>query len=162
MTFGQTVYLWRMERGWTQAELARRTRMPRPRLSGIERGAVEPTLRTIRRLAGAMEVSPGTLVDGALPRPWRRSKWSRAALEQIVTALIDPTATVRDEKRHVVGALRRLFTHRLHASWVMTQRPARASVRRLHRDWLVVTGLLEPSELASLVARVEKRLVARR
>ncbi len=81
-TFGQTVYLWRVFRGLTQAGLSGRVGISRPNLSRIESDTHDVSLRTLRALAEALDVSPGTLVDGRSPQAIPENL-SRAALERI-------------------------------------------------------------------------------
>jgi transcriptional regulator with XRE-family HTH domain len=51
----------RLERGWTQAELARCVGLPPPDISHIERAIQNPTLRTLGRLADALVCELGDL-----------------------------------------------------------------------------------------------------
>src|SRR6266700_81765 len=67
LPFGETLLAWRLARGMSQAELAQAARMSRPNLSAVERGDREVTLRTLRRLALALDVRPGILADGVAP-----------------------------------------------------------------------------------------------
>ena len=85
--FGETVLAWRLARGLTQAALARKARLPRPNLSAIERGDREVTLKTLRALAVALELRPGQLADGELPRDGA-TPLSRAGLERIAQAAV--------------------------------------------------------------------------
>ena len=55
---GDTLYLWRTQRGVTQQALARASELPRPAVSALERGALDPTLRTIRRVADGLGIPP--------------------------------------------------------------------------------------------------------
>ena len=76
--FGQTLFLWRLDRHLSQAALAQRAGIPRPNLSLMERGKREVTLGTLRALAVALDVRPGILADGVLPVPWQgKPTWSR-------------------------------------------------------------------------------------
>ena len=78
--FGETVLLWRLQRGLTQKELARRAGVPRPNLSAIERGQLEVSLKTVRALALALGVRPGVLVDGIAPEEGGAGELSREAM----------------------------------------------------------------------------------
>lgn len=68
--FPDQLTAWRRRHGLSQDALARRAGMPRPRLSSLENGRSDPTLRTLRRLATALDLSVGELVDR--PAPTRR------------------------------------------------------------------------------------------
>lgn len=53
----------RLRKGWSQAELARRAETSQPYIARLERGQVDPQISTVRKLARALDVPVGTLVD---------------------------------------------------------------------------------------------------
>jgi transcriptional regulator with XRE-family HTH domain len=65
-----------MERGWTQADLAKLSGLGRSFISQIERGHFSVTLETIGALCTALGIAPATLIQSveqkavrAMPRP---------------------------------------------------------------------------------------------
>jgi transcriptional regulator with XRE-family HTH domain len=60
--FGERVRELRLRRGWTQERLAEEAELNAVQVSHIERGANEPKLTTIIRLARALGVKAGKLV----------------------------------------------------------------------------------------------------
>ncbi len=62
---GLNVQKIRRERGWSQEELAFESGLHRTYISGIERGARNPTLLVIDQLATALNVSPARLLGPA-------------------------------------------------------------------------------------------------
>ena len=60
---GRNVRRFREARGWSQEGLAERADLHRTYISGIERGIRNPTLTIIFKLANALGVEPGALVD---------------------------------------------------------------------------------------------------
>ncbi len=64
--FGQRLRELRAERGISQDQLARRTGIHPTAIGRFERGAREPRLRSILRLARGLGVPPGTLLDGLI------------------------------------------------------------------------------------------------
>ena len=66
VAFGKRVRALRRECGWSQERLAEAAEMNVVQLSNIERGANEPKLTTILKLAKALAVSPADLL-----RAWR-------------------------------------------------------------------------------------------
>lgn len=52
----------RRERGWSQEELAFESGVHRTYVSGVERGARNPTIRVIARLAATLRVKPADLL----------------------------------------------------------------------------------------------------
>jgi XRE family transcriptional regulator, regulator of sulfur utilization len=61
--FGGIVRQLRESHGWTQEELAERADMSATYLGFVERGENVPTLTIILKLADALRVSPGRMVD---------------------------------------------------------------------------------------------------
>ena len=60
---GRNVRHWRKERGLSQEQLAEKAQLHPTYVSGIETGHRNPTIRIIGRLAAALGVQPGKLVD---------------------------------------------------------------------------------------------------
>ncbi len=54
---------WRKERGMTMVELAQQANMQQGHLSRLERGQLPYNQQTLERLAEALRVSPGMLID---------------------------------------------------------------------------------------------------
>ncbi|MEZ4536955.1 MAG: helix-turn-helix transcriptional regulator [Cyanobacteriota/Melainabacteria group bacterium] len=54
---------YRLEKGWSQDELAYQTGSDRTYISDIERGLRNPSLKTLARLASALDVTIGDLCD---------------------------------------------------------------------------------------------------
>jgi transcriptional regulator with XRE-family HTH domain len=71
----------------TQAALAEASHIARPNLSAIERGDRDVTLRTLRALALALNVTPGTLADGVGPHQGSPAL-DREAMERIADAAV--------------------------------------------------------------------------
>ena len=64
---GLNVQRIRRTRGWSQEELAFQSGLHRTYISGIERGARNPTVSVLKELADALGVAPSALVDAASP-----------------------------------------------------------------------------------------------
>jgi transcriptional regulator with XRE-family HTH domain len=65
MEIGHQVLAWRRTRGMTQTALAERAGVKRLFISRLESGRVDPSLSSVRRLAIALGLSPGDLIDRA-------------------------------------------------------------------------------------------------
>lgn len=84
MAFGDQVRAWREQRGIKQAELARRSGLDTATISRIERNKqTNPTTDTVQRLATALGISAGELMNEAAPQ---LEKPPRAVLEEVLTA----------------------------------------------------------------------------
>lgn len=64
---GRRIVRRREELGWSQAELARRLRVPRSRLSRWEHGAHAPSLTALRTLSGVLGITADELLTGHDP-----------------------------------------------------------------------------------------------
>jgi transcriptional regulator with XRE-family HTH domain len=62
VAFGERVRALRLKRGWTQEQLAEQAELNSVQVSHIERGANEPKLTTIIRLARALGARSGKLI----------------------------------------------------------------------------------------------------
>ena len=60
--FGRAVRTFRIERGWSQEELAERCDMDRTYISGVERGRRNPTIQAIYRIGGGLGVLPSEIL----------------------------------------------------------------------------------------------------
>jgi len=152
-SFGNTVLLWRLERGLTQEALALAAKVSRPNLSSIERGEREVNLSTLRSLAEALGTTPGTLVDGVSPYG-PALKPSRAGLERVAHAAV--TGVQLKDPRE------KLLCNRLRA----VSAPLRGDFSGLRRGgsqasahaYLQLKAMASPETISSLIARVvEKR-----
>jgi len=61
--FGANVKRLRKEAGYSQEEFAERAAVARSYMSDIEVGRRNPTLKVVQRIASALGVSPGRLLD---------------------------------------------------------------------------------------------------
>jgi len=145
--FGQNVLLWRIHRNLTQAELAARARISRPNLSGIERGKREVSLTTLRSLALALEVNPGTLVDGIGPN-FGVPASSRVVLERVADALSKGTP-LRSSSEEKLAALLRLV--------IYPRKNLRRGKRSSERAWLQLKSTYSASFIRALIERVRER-----
>ena len=74
-TLGTNVRRLREGLGASQGEIAFRADMNRAYLSDVERGARNPTVRVVGRLATALGIEPAKLFQLAPERPTRRTGW---------------------------------------------------------------------------------------
>jgi transcriptional regulator with XRE-family HTH domain len=66
LRFGENVKQARLDKGWTQEDLAERTDLAVVQVSRIERGKREIRLTTLLRLLDGLELQPAVLLDGLL------------------------------------------------------------------------------------------------
>jgi len=66
--FGHNIRAMRLEQGRSQEQFAFDAGIHRTYVSGVERGARNPSLTVIERFAKALDVNPGELLDYHLKR----------------------------------------------------------------------------------------------
>lgn len=163
LPFGETVLVWRLARGMSQAELASAARMSRPNLSAVERGDREVTLRTLRQLALALDVRPGVLADGIAPTTSVRPL-GRRALERIAGAAAGRVAATQSKAADEGGEARltTLLTQAASARLASVAAPpggggpsgARRPSRRGDRAYFLLKSATSSETVASLVDRL--------
>jgi transcriptional regulator with XRE-family HTH domain len=80
LTIGKTIKQLRLERGFTQAELAKKSRLHRVGLAKIESGQRKtPDLATCRKLAKALGVDITFLLEGKM----EAKKWNKEVDEKV-------------------------------------------------------------------------------
>lgn len=158
LALGQILLLWRNHRGLSQADLARRSGVARPNLSKIECGKKDASLSTLRKLAVALKVTPGSIVDGVPPQCLASPGiWSRETLEKIARAvhtgrkLANPShQALADNLRIIIGPRLRALNLGLNpgSQYLTCSRIG----RKAERAWLEFS-LLPPSVRDSLIER---------
>ncbi len=91
----------RLRSGLTQAEVAERAGVAFETVSRIERGTLNTTVRTLVGIAGALGVSPGSLLDEEAPTP---SVYS-ASLTAVLDPLVGESEAVCATAARLVAAL---------------------------------------------------------
>lgn len=158
MTAANVILLWRLHRGYTQAVLSKKAGIPRPNLSDIERGKQDVSLKTVRALAAALGVSPGTIVDGVPPeKEWLQFHPSREALERVAEGVVSGKRLPDPRENLLKERLAILLNSRLLAAGI-GKRKMRIG-RKADRAWLQLRQL-ESGIVTSLTQRVEDRIKA--
>ena len=158
LVFGQAVKIWRVERELSQAELARRAGLSRPNLSAIERGRRDVTLGTLRSLAVALEVTPGTLADGIPPAlPGDTASLSRQALERIADGVVRDRPVRNELERTLVELLCHVTKARRRLAFGGGGLP-RVGSRAEAIAWLWLKASCPAPVLRTLLERIDDRL----
>ncbi len=153
ITFGENVLLWRLHRSLSQEQLAALSNLPRPNLSGIERGKRSVTLSTIRSLANALDVSPGTLVNGEPPRSkgWK-GDFSREAMERIARSVVQGCPPKDSAERQIYDLLKNVLQCGLQIVRDQ-QRKLPLPTRKSSSAWINLRALCSTETINSLIAR---------
>jgi transcriptional regulator with XRE-family HTH domain len=153
ITFGENILLWRLHKSLSQEQLAVLSILPRPNLSDIEKGKRDVTLSTIRSLANALGVSPGTLVNGEPPK---RKNWegdfSRESMERIASSVAQGRLPKDPTERQIYRLLKEVLRCSLQCARAR-QRHLPLPTRRGDRAWLLLRVLCSAETVNSLIMR---------
>lgn len=152
---GETIYLWRIDRGLTQDRLSRLTGVSRPNLSAIEQGARDITVQTLRRIARSLGIGPGLLVEGTPPSDGQTLLLDRESLDGIARYVIGQKIGLSDDKRQIAESLRELIKNKIAVQTGRKRRLERTG-RKERQSLLRLKTRLKPAELKSLINRIEK------
>jgi len=150
---GHTIYLWRIQRNLTQAELAGLCGVSRPNLSAIEQGARDLTVQTLRRLAAALNVNTGLLADGITPYQAKSPvRWDRTQLDRIGRLAAGQSLAASPEEKKIARDLSSIMDAKIHRS------AGKNSVSK-NKMVLELKARLGPEIFKHLIRRVEKNLL---
>lgn len=91
--FYKNLKAWRFFKGFTQEELSQRSGVSRPNLVALEQGRRECTLSTLNRLAYALGISPGRLLDEQpLEKPF--TKINRHEIDLVARSLLNRSVSL--------------------------------------------------------------------
>jgi transcriptional regulator with XRE-family HTH domain len=120
---------WRRHRGLTQAALAARAGIPQPAVSEAEMGKRDVGLRTIVRLAAALGITPGTLLDSDPPR----HPLDRHAVDAVARAAVTGRRDLPAGQRRLADACAAAMRPTLEACAVPgAARASRRGIRSVH------------------------------
>ncbi len=97
---GRRVGGWRKSRGLSQSALATRAGIPQAAVSSIELGRRDCSLRTVYRLALALDITPGTLLDA--DPPW--SPLTRHEVDAVSRAIVSGRRDLPQAHRRLADA----------------------------------------------------------
>src|SRR5687767_2059928 len=86
MTFGAQLLAWRRHRRLTQSELGSNAGIPRPYLSRLELDKADPSLSLVRRLAVALDLGVGELIE----RPTSQQQFTNDELDRVARGALRP------------------------------------------------------------------------
>jgi len=153
IAFGENILLWRLHRSLSQEQLAVLSGLPRPNLSDIEKGKQDVTLSTVRLLANALRVSPGTLVNGEPPkhRNWK-AELSRESMEQIASSVAWGRPPKDFTERQIYQLLKEVLQCSLQSAQTR-KKHLPLPARKGSRAWLLLRALYPPETVNSLIMR---------
>lgn len=142
LPIGDHIYLRRLEKGMTQAELAAKSRMPQSNLSNIEKGKRDMTVSTLRKIAAALDAEPRDFFEHWEPHPHELSRRKIERLAKIVSGKAQP---VHPDETELTNHFKNVIPGR-----------GRKYVKDMNRSWLELRKRLNPSEIASICERSDE------
>ena len=131
----------------TQMELVRKTAIPQPNLSKIERGKQDLTVSTLLKICSALEVHPSELFEPeAKPLRERETSFSRSFVERIAKAVVHGTDGLRPRGRRIAHWLREVLPQSV---------KTRPKQKNLHQAWMALKRELSDEEIKTLFERIE-------
>ena len=152
MAIGQTIYIWRSYKKMTQEDLAKKSGVSRPNLSAIEQGARDLTVKTLRRIASALGVKPGILVDDVLPEFTLRKTWDRESLDRVARRAIGERTQLSAPEKKIARIVKLLAKKKLGLAGSCFSR----TTRQENVQWLVLKKGIGEHKVAYILSRVEK------
>ena len=160
LPIGEVIHLWRVRKGLTQQALAERSHVSRPNLSAIEQGTRDLTVQTLRRIASALGVPAGGLVDGIGPKPEHLPpNLGRQSLDRMARLASGQWLRATDRERKTAFSLASIMKSKM--SPVGTKRKRLRSVRSENATFLQLKADLGGQVLQSLIRRAEKIMASR-
>ena len=148
---------WRLARGWTQQELARRSRVPQSAISLIEQGKKpDVTLSTVGRLARALSLAPHELLA---PPPREALALDPHQREAIGRAVVRGTAPPPNIPAQLVRELAGLVTQKLRAFNVPGRRLNRGRRWKVQRRWRDLQARYGDALVHDLLRRIDIELL---
>lgn len=144
LEIGQNIYSARLRRAMTQSALAEATGIPQPNLSKVERGQKDLTVSTLMRIARALDLKPGELLEADRSEARPPISLSRPVIEKLARAVVEKGVRLDASQAELVRLLR-----------LLVPRPGRApSIKKTQAAWLKLKDLLGRTEIRAVLERV--------
>ena len=144
LDWGQKLYLLRIQKPMTQAELSRRSGIPQANLSRIEKGKQDPAVSTLLKICSALEVSPAEVFKEDLPEP--HLAFTRAAIERIASGVFNPSVKLSAGEREIAGLLKDLTPG---------LRRRRLPAKQIYNTWYELRRRLSSEKIRTLAERIQ-------
>lgn len=141
---GQKLYLLRIRKGLTQAQVSARSGIRQANLSNIEKGKHDPTVTTFLNLCAALDVSPQEAFEEDSPS--EPPALGRASAERIAKGVLDPEFKITSEEREIADLLRNV---------IPGFRRRTPPVKKIHQDWYKLKKRLPGEAIRMLAERIQ-------
>lgn len=149
-SIGEKIYTSRLARGLTQSELVKKTGIPQPNLSNIEKGKRDITLTTFLKLAGALDVSPADLLTPLIGTKDKHAGLTRSKAERLAKAAVRMKSNLSPAEQKIAEYLR-----------TIVPLPGKKSPGKIkvYRAWLALKEIFNDNELKTCIERVRDELM---
>ena len=136
-----SIYLFRLEKGLSQKELADKSGVPQPNISQIEKGR-DFKISTLYKIAAALDTAPNDLLNGITPISINKRKLF--------------------ERDHIESLANNLFTTQKNASFAQLAHYLKMTLssdsgsKDLHLAWIKLKRTFSRDELNSILSRINK------
>ena len=141
---GQKLCLLRLQKGITQGELSRRSRIPQSNISNIEKGKQDLTISTLLKLCSALEVKPADVFKEDLPP--QRLPFTRVSVERMAKAIVEGSWERLSPSEEEIA--------RLFADLLPQPRRRALPAREIHHAWYELRKKLADEEIRILLERI--------
>lgn len=159
MEISEQIRSWRVFKGLSQSSLAQRAGIPRPNLVDLERGRRDCTVKTLTKLAKALKITPGTLLDQS---PLPPVSLNRFEIDQIARALCRQETNTLPRLQKFTDLARPVVAPLLRAGGVKPIGPAGKTIHRTPSYLLRARDEIGAENLDRLIRRVTKLLASRK
>lgn len=142
LPIGYRIAFFRRQRGLTQADLARRSGIPQPNLSRIERGEQDLTVSTLVRICSSLGTSPVKIFEER--RSGESVCWTRSALERVARAVVGSAERLTGGEKKIAE----LFKDEIHGL------RKRLPLKRVYQSWCELRQRLSREEIRALIERI--------
>ena len=143
LPIGYQITLRRLEKGWTQKELAQKAGIAQPNLSNIEKGKQDLTVTTLRKIAHGLGAQLSEFFAGEAPQ--KSPQLSRRVIEKIARAVAKGGVSLTQKERQV-------------AAWLSDVLPERkrVPVKKMHQSWMELKRRFHSAQINALYERIRE------
>jgi len=152
MPLGTQITAWRCFHNLTQAALAERAGLTRPYVCRLEGGDADPALSSLRRLAVALGITVGQLLEEAP----RRKALNRHELDRLARGSINPGAQGVLEWPEIRGLARVVSARRQALGLYKPRKPGRAPAKAGKFTLRSLKARLGQDQWDALMRRIDK------
>ena len=146
VAIGQKIYLLRIKKGITQAELSVRSGIPQANLSNIEKEKQDLTVSTLLQICSALGTDPAELFNES--ETAGRVVFTRSRVEKVARGILDSSVKLSGSERKIADLVKSLIP--------MRGRRALPG-KKIYSAWYELRKRLTDEEIKILVERVNEK-----